>query len=243
MDTSLAGMQRHFDALYKTRNLFVNGSYHERATHLVRRVGRLYDAHRKGEPIEMKLARAFSYFMSVVNYFDGEVSLTRGMRIKFPSYGCAYCHQKPCACTDGKRPAPVVRELDPAQETWTLKQWQDHLFAVYGERNLNRHPTEILCRLMSEVGELGILNAHGPDTPLTPQELLEECQQEAADILSWLIAVAYINGIDLQKVVVAGYQTCPGCKQMPCCCPLIFMDPDGRHFSTVGTRTSSTYAE
>ncbi|MDQ3076500.1 MAG: hypothetical protein M3Q63_00375 [bacterium] len=241
MNLPLHDVQTYFAKLYGRRNLFVNGSLPERALHMTRRIGRLADAERKSERMPGRLARAFSYFMSVVNYFGGELDLARGMMAKFPSYGCCYCHKKPCDCLSGHRPAPIEREPDVLQFKWTIHDWQKHLFEVYGPNNLKRGFWEVHGRLSSEFGELGILNIKGPDTPITPDLILKECELEAADVFSWIIAIAYIKGIDLQDEVEKRYKACPGCHKVPCDCPVVFLSPDGKFFSTVGTdRYTST---
>ncbi len=235
MDMRLSSVQRHFAQLYGRRNMFVNGSFHSRALHMSRRIGRLADSERKREPIEGRLASAFSYFMSVVNYFNREVDLARGMANKFPSYGCGYCGAKPCQCFAHTRSEHKKPDLDIAQLEWNIEKWQQHLLEVYGEKNTERGFWEIHTRLQSEFGELSILQAHGPNTPLLPSVMIAECEGEAADVLSWLFAIAYIKRVNLSTAILERYQVCPGCKKEICDCPLVFISSDGHTFSTVGT--------
>jgi hypothetical protein len=236
MDLALRSVQAHFARMYGPRNSLVNGPFHERASHMTRRIGRLVDAERKNQPMEGKLARAVSYFMSVINYFNGAVDLARGMANKFPSYGCAYCGHMPCDCHTGHRLDHRQSETDPLQFGWTIQQWQDHLCRVYGPKNKERVSWEVIGRLVSEFSELSILNVHGPNTPLKPSQVLDECEKEAADVFSWILAVGYVKEISVQEAVLARYEVCPGCKFAVCDCPLVFLSDDGTHFSTVGTQ-------
>jgi len=202
--------------------------------HLVRRIGRIGDSKRSGERMAGRLSRAFSYFMSCVNYFGDSVDLELGMMEKFPSYGCRYCGSLPCACKE-KRPDPTEYAIDEKQREWTLKQWQDHMQSVYSHHHQGNF-YKPFTRLVSEVGELGILLANGPNTPITPSEMIQECRREAADVLSWLLTIAYIEGVNLEEQVVDRYSACPGCKKPSHCnCNLVFISQDGTQFSNVGT--------
>lgn len=232
MKTTISGLQDHFALLYNVRNYVVNGSYELRALHMSRRIGRIVDAKRKNERMPGRLARAVCYFYSVVNYFGGNVDLERGMMEKFPPYGCLYCSHMPCDCSDDKRPTPTEFSIDMMQGLWKLKNWQTHLFKVYGHRNMGNF-AKVVGRLTSEFGELNIIKASGPNTPITATELVKECEREAADVFSWILTIAYVEKIDLEAAIVDRYETCPGCKDIPCKCPVVYISADGKSFSTV----------
>lgn len=234
MENTIHGLQKHFAELYELRNHFVNGSFGERTTHMNRRIGRIADAKRKNEKMPGRLARAFSYFMSCVNYFGTSLDLELGMMEKFPSHGCLYCHRLPCKCEEG-RPDPAEYSLNEEQRKWPLSRWQSHLQQVYGHFNTDKFE-KVFMRLTSEFGEFGILNAHGPHTPITPSGIMQECRREAADVFSWILTLAYVEHINLEREVIQRYVTCPGCRRSSECeCPLVFISEDGRQFSTVGT--------
>jgi NTP pyrophosphatase (non-canonical NTP hydrolase) len=234
MLTTIAGLQDHFAKLYGPRNSFVNGSFESRCAHMFRRIGRLADAKRKSDRMAARLASAVSYFMGVVNYYGGAVSLQRGMMRKLPLSGCAYCGYKPCQCLEAKRPEPKMGQMFDVQAQWLLSDWQNHLKSVYGHHH-GEDFWKVYGRLCSELGELAILNVHGPNTPVSLSEIIEACELEAADVFAWIVTLAYIQGIDLQTEVIARYQVCPVCRQFPCACPLITVSADGQSFSMAGT--------
>ncbi len=234
MNTTIKGLQLHFAGLYDLRNYFTNGSLPERAMHFNRRVGRIADAKRKDERICGRLARAVSYFISCVNYYGTHLDLELGLMEKFPLYGCLYCGNLPCDCTE-KRPDPTKYVLHEEQRGWTIRQWQAHFKTVYGHRNMGKFEKAFL-RFTSEFGEFAILSVNGPDTPIYPRAKLEACRRELADLFNWLLTLAYIEGIDLEKEVVDRYAVCPGCKrESDCQCPLVMISENGLSFSTVGT--------
>jgi hypothetical protein len=242
MDTTIHGLQDHFALLNDRRNHFVNGSFELRAGHMNRRIGRIADSYRKGERMPGRLSRAVSYFMSCVNYFGGHLDLELGMLEKFPMTGCLYCAHLPCVCTES-RPDPTGYRIHDEQRNWTIRQWQAHLKSVYGHYNMGKFPKAFM-RLVSEFGELGILNAEGPDTPITPEGKMVECRRESADVFSWILTLAYIEGIDLEQAIVERYETCPGCKRASGCeCSLVFISKDGTMFSRVGTPEYMTHQE
>jgi NTP pyrophosphatase (non-canonical NTP hydrolase) len=234
---SLHEWQEHFWKMYRARNRIVNESYAERSNHFYRRLGRLGDAYRKDEMLVERLGRTISYFMSLVNAFYPDVSIARGMARKFPKVGCVYCRNMPCACNKAKRPTPTYDKFNVLQYwEWNIRDYQQLLDKVYGERNRELGFHNALARLVSEVGEISILNALGPDTPNNTKLIHDECELELADILSWIIALAYTQNIDLQSVVLRQHYCCPGCNETVCACPPFFIDSDAKTISTTGTR-------
>jgi len=216
--------------LYDARNVIVNGPFPERALLMNWRIGLVFESWLDDERMPERLAAAVSYFMSCVNYFGGALDLQLGMMEKFPSYGCRYCGNMPCNCKPD-RPDPTSYELDEAQCDWTFAQWQDHLKRVYGHYHL-KEPTNFLNafgRLKREFDEMSILTVGGPGTPNSPEDFIAECRREAADVLSWLMTLAYILGIDLEREILKSYTTCPGCERpSSCTCKLVYFSADGR---------------
>jgi hypothetical protein len=233
MNTTIGGLQQHFARLYGRRNLFTNNSLAERVIHMTRRIGRLADAERKNQDMAGRLARAFSYCMSMINCFNGEVKLIEGMVRKFPLYGCSYCGYMPCKCGEDTRPEPKNEVPDYNQHYWTLRDWQTHFAEVYGPKNKVRGFWQVLGRTMSEFGEFGILNVHGPETPLKSSEIVVQLEDEGADLMSWIAALAFLKEVDLQAEVEKRYEVCPGCHEIPCDCPIIIISHDGTKFSSI----------
>lgn len=235
MSNTIREWQAHFAAQYSARNAFVNGSFHERATHMQYRLARIAKSYRKKEKMPARLARATSYFMSCVNYFGSSLDLELGMMEKFPSFGCGYCRHHPCDCPED-RLDPEGFSLDESQRDWTVSQWQAHLKKMYGHYNMGDFP-KVFMRASEEFGEFGILVAAGPGTPIRPSARIVQCRQEAADCFSWLLTMAYVEGVDLEgEVIQRYYRKCPGCqKPAPYDCPAVFISGDGNSFSTIGT--------
>jgi NTP pyrophosphatase (non-canonical NTP hydrolase) len=234
MKTTISALQQHFDGMYGRRNLFVNGSFELRALHLNYRFGRVARAIRKGEPLDEKLARLASYFMSCVNYFRDHLDLELGMMEKFPSTGCLYCGHMPCDCKED-RPDPTQYLVHECQKEWTIREWQEHLKRVYGHFNTDCF-SKVFQRMADEIGEFGILLAEGPHTPISSEEMIVACRREAADVFSWILTMAYVLNIDLELAVETRYGTCPGCdRSVNCACNNVFISKDGKHFSRVGT--------
>jgi len=97
--------------------------------------------------------------------------------------------------------------------------WQQHLNAIYGERNHRKGAAELINRLFSEVAELLIVAMRfGNEVSIDAIEL--EYALELADALAWTIAVANFYAIDLEGAVLARYgEGCHRCKKPECSCP------------------------
>ena len=63
--------------------------------------------------------------------------------------------------------------------------------------------------LIEEIGELA--------TALR-EESIEECGSEFADCFAWLISIANLKGIDVEKEFVKKYSKCNVCLDIPCIC-------------------------
>ena len=227
MRTTLTGLQEHFMTLYGQRILVVDGSLPVQVLRFQRQVGKMVDAVRKEKPLGPRVAAAFNSLMNLANHFNGHVSVARGMMIKFPARGCAYCGSKPCSCKKQTRPQPVFGLPNTSQERLSLKGWQAHQHAVYGTNHEGLSVYEILCRLTSELSEISALATRSPHTPNNVTDMLREAELEIADTLSWLLAFANKTAICVEKEVVNMYETCPVCHHIPCTCSIVFLSSDG----------------
>ncbi len=92
----------------------------------------------------------------------------------------------------------------------TLGEFQDRIRALYGSKDARRGVEGTFMWFMEEVGELSAaLRAGGKD----------ELALEFADVLAWLVTLANIAGVDLDKAVEAKYgKGCPKCVRTPCIC-------------------------
>lgn len=89
---------------------------------------------------------------------------------------------------------------------------QNLLDEMYGERDRRRGKEKTMLWLVEEVGELAEEVNRGRD-----HARLEE---EAADVLAWLLSLMNVVGVDLEKAFLRKYgKGCPRCGHMPCECP------------------------
>ncbi|CAN5321914.1 MazG nucleotide pyrophosphohydrolase domain-containing protein [soil metagenome] len=92
----------------------------------------------------------------------------------------------------------------------TLRQYQDRIRDLFGEKDSRRGVEGTFMWFMEEVGELSEALRGGTKTEQT---------LEFADVLAWLVTLANIAGVDLDEAMRAKYgEGCPGCKQTPCTC-------------------------
>jgi len=92
----------------------------------------------------------------------------------------------------------------------TLSDLQKHIDKIYGHRDRARGTAGTFLWFTEEVGEL----AEGIRT-----RSRESMEEEFADVLAWLLSLANLEDIDVQKAVTAKYGLgCPRCKELSCTC-------------------------
>ena len=212
-------MQEHFIHLYGRRNDVYLPGRTVRIELFHRGVADLVDSVRKEanqETIENMSARVVSRTFCIANGINS-VSVAEGMQRKYPFEGCVYCHSAPCICEEKRPDADLGWGADISQANWTLRDWQNHLTSLYGERNQQKGLDYILNRLSSEVGELITLE-HGVSSK-SMDEIEIEYQLELADSLAWTMAAANFLAIDIQEAVIDRYgRGCQKCGMNPCNC-------------------------
>ncbi|GAC1466795.1 MAG: MazG nucleotide pyrophosphohydrolase domain-containing protein [Isosphaeraceae bacterium] len=81
---------------------------------------------------------------------------------------------------------------------------------MYGQKDLARGDVSTFLWLAEEFGELATALRSG-----TPEELA----LEMADVLAWLMTLANVRGVDLERAFLRKYgHSCPGCGAVPCVC-------------------------
>jgi NTP pyrophosphatase (non-canonical NTP hydrolase) len=91
-----------------------------------------------------------------------------------------------------------------------IGEFQTMMRRLYFHRDSKRGTAGTFEWLMDEVEELG--EALEGDS----KAALEE---EFADVIAWLMSLANITDIDLEKAAVSKYNNlCPKCKHSPCAC-------------------------
>ena len=99
-----------------------------------------------------------------------------------------------------------MTELSPL----SLRDLQSLIRNMYGAKDEARGVEGTFMWLMEEVGELAAALRHGS---------AEELAAEFADVLAWLVTIANVAHVDLEKAVLQKYGGgCPGCGQMVCTC-------------------------
>jgi NTP pyrophosphatase (non-canonical NTP hydrolase) len=99
---------------------------------------------------------------------------------------------------------------DAPTDRLTIAGLQSLIAEMYSQKDEARGVDGTFMWLMEEVGELASALRHG-----TPEELAAEF----ADVLAWLVTIANVAHVDLERAVMDKYgRGCPGCGQMICRC-------------------------
>ncbi|MFW9903049.1 MAG: MazG nucleotide pyrophosphohydrolase domain-containing protein [Candidatus Thorarchaeota archaeon] len=95
----------------------------------------------------------------------------------------------------------------------TIREFQELMEALYGDRDRKRGIDRSLIHLLTEIGEL--FEAFLKEDP-------ESSREEAADVFAWLCSVCNLLDIDLEDATYQKYSyRCPKCDSNPCnCSPL-----------------------
>jgi NTP pyrophosphatase (non-canonical NTP hydrolase) len=91
-----------------------------------------------------------------------------------------------------------------------LAELQAGIEATFGERDRARGADGTFRWFVEEVGEVAkALRARDPD----------ELAHELGDALAWLVSVANVVGVDLERAAGRFADGCPRCGASPCTCP------------------------
>ncbi|NOX55866.1 MAG: nucleotide pyrophosphohydrolase [Planctomycetes bacterium] len=105
------------------------------------------------------------------------------------------------------------------RETFTLTDFQNLIQQMYSSRDEQRGVDGTFMWLMEEVGELAAALRQASETQPASHAAADHLAEEFADVLAWLVTIANVAKVDLQKAVWEKYgQGCPGCGQMVCEC-------------------------
>lgn len=92
-----------------------------------------------------------------------------------------------------------------------LREFQERIAAIYGERDGSRGLYETFAWLVEEFGELSRALRRGD---------MQNRRHEFADVLAWLVSVASLSGVDIAAAADEIYGSgCPRCHETPCRCP------------------------
>lgn len=92
-----------------------------------------------------------------------------------------------------------------------IHEFQQLIDRMYSERDRQRGSAKTFLWLSEEIGELA--------SSIAEQDR-ENLPTEFADVFAWLVTLANVEGIDLEKAVLQKYvkSGCPGCGKMVCTC-------------------------
>lgn len=177
--------------------------------------------HRRVDDYERWLASVFARWSVTITMFTGEQSVAK-IASKY-RLNCSYCHAAPCVCPPTNRPDPKYSNPNPIQFDWSVKEWQEHLFKLYGVRNNERGLDHALLKLYSEAAESlseWLLASTAPSfEPFDWAKINEDIIFELCDVFARLCAVASVLKIDLEAAILKQYSSgCTVCKNMPCAC-------------------------
>ena len=92
-----------------------------------------------------------------------------------------------------------------------IREFQELIHKIYNPRDKARGIETNFLWLVEEVGELA---------ETIRKRDRKEAGKEFADVLAWLVTIATLSGVDIEKAALAKYgKGCPLCKATPCACP------------------------
>ena len=216
-------MDFHLHLFGRRNAIFLPGGLRDRVDYLSLGVADLHNAIRKNaspERMEGALARVISRTFCVAEYIPG-LPIVEGFARKYPLDRCSYCEKKPCECEERRAASTLLSVPHEEQLAWSLRQWQEHLGALYGEKNQEKGVEYIFGRLYKETVELlsiALYIMSGKDHR-TYEEIEEEVTLECCDTLAWNLAVANYYEIDSQEAFIRRYgDGCKSCGANPCVC-------------------------
>ncbi len=96
--------------------------------------------------------------------------------------------------------------------TWlvTIAEFQSLIKKIYFERDNSRGIDGTFRWLVEEVGELARAIRH---------QAPKEKEEEFADVFAWLVSLASLSGVDMERACKKYQSGCPRCHSIPCRCP------------------------
>jgi len=91
----------------------------------------------------------------------------------------------------------------------TIKEFQENIEKIYFDKDDSRGVLGTFAWFVEEVGELSRAIRHGSS---------EDREEEFSDVFAWLVSLASICGVDMEKAVEKYSNGCPKCSNAPCTC-------------------------
>lgn len=216
--TELSTVQDYLKQLYGDRNDLYRRSRKSRIRSLQRSIQELtYFINKRGpyDDIALLNGRALQRTFTIAQGVN-DSSVTQGMIEKFSV--CARCGNSICTCTS-KLPSSVLAQWSPDNDknNWSIKDWQLHLKKMYGDKNQAAGIDNVLSKLQSETVELIYIEESIFNLP--QDEIRTKYREEIADCFAWIIGIANVLDIDIEKSLVDRYgHGCYKCGLTPCVC-------------------------
>jgi NTP pyrophosphatase (non-canonical NTP hydrolase) len=104
----------------------------------------------------------------------------------------------------------------------TLAGFQRLIERLYGDRDAARGVDGTFLWFVEEVGELARAlhrtDSAGTGTAGADAAERANLEEEFADVAAWLVTLASIRGVDLERAAGKYAGGCPRCRAMPCAC-------------------------
>ncbi len=94
-------------------------------------------------------------------------------------------------------------------EVGEFQRWMDER---YGDRDRQRGVDRTFAWLVEEIGELSRAIHKGTHA---------DREHEFSDAFAWLVSLANLTGIDVEKALGRYATGCPKCDATPCACPFV----------------------
>lgn len=83
----------------------------------------------------------------------------------------------------------------------TIKEYQDYLYDHYKDGGIDQ---SLFMKLVEEIGEVAeVLNKKAGRKASKDEDLNNELGEELADVIHYALAIASLNGIDMNEVIIA----------------------------------------
>ncbi|MFA4030155.1 MAG: hypothetical protein GDYSWBUE_001704 [Candidatus Fervidibacterota bacterium] len=97
------------------------------------------------------------------------------------------------------------------KEELSIGEFQRLIADAYVARDRQRGVEGTFLWFVEEVGELARAIKRGE---------LMELEEEFADVLAWLVSLATLVNVDMEKAAKRYLNGCPKCGSSPCMCPM-----------------------
>jgi len=91
-----------------------------------------------------------------------------------------------------------------------LRAFQSQIERIYLERDRARGWERTFAWFIEEVGEMARALHRGNDADI---------EEEMIDVAAWLVTLASLRGVDLERAAAKYAAGCPRCRSTPCACP------------------------